>query len=1551
MAELDIAAYKILDEFHQIKSQDHESYYIYQKILIDLLLLPPGKISSVVIEQIVKAVLHGFEQDYGIHKSTIFLLENFFNKLEVSQFEYFYRLIIGTYYNHNSNQVRQGVVRLLGKIGKLQSKQSLKLLAIILYADRDYHDVVRFAQMATSEILKEHPEDTTIVLQDIIGFILKSEIESERADYIFRLLNEYNFIETLLEYSNTNIELFIDKMASHLNSGRASYSCEEILKRLNADTNLSAYHEKIKNHLATVIPSNIRLETEDEAKIRWSQAENEEKELLKNINIDFLSEEETYFHYNKINNENVRRKLLTHLNELFRQLTVDILIQRYLTCSPIFYQCISDELLRRLFRYPGMFTDHFKSLSEQLLQIIQVGSFIDRDSFNLLQKIIERLSLSEQLIVIEKLCSISYTVENRMKIIQLIQRLYDFRITGQIPISKFILNLLDIDKDDAVCANASTLIVDIYSDIIENPKLLTSEWLNNIKEFIVSFCANSQHPNVLCFLDNSVWFALSLLHLHEKLSKEQFQEVIDFLICCIDSLDCSFILWRMDKPLSQLFSIIDFSKQDAIKICLNTISEKLERNAIYSTCIKGQTSPITQLLTVDHSHNARLYLDKTFWLAQKYADQGQFINAQKLLSFKSTGYDYLSFSSFKLLLADSEISAGLLDEAISTLEYVDVKFVYQVPMMLAQIYYQKRCLGLAEEYSQRYYELYGKKSDPFTQRQIDYWISKSETFSVTLYTPKKHQLDYFYEELKKKTPDNIINDIEEILKSLAEVFGRDSLEKASSEYPFDKEYLKSLMPYENQVIRYIYQFVEFLVKRNIDRYYRSQYLLLQDKAKYECDLEAQIKEAKLCDILYRDIGQSTTPKELLTLLKASSCRVYTVFEFLKTYAFSSELVDAFALGISEDMASTYDVFVELFKLQHWEASYGLYNIYDTNEQLHTEEFFRLILNEQKPVIFLVPSDIGDETQQDGVTYNEAKWILTYLKSSPEKLKNIILVFDAYNYLPYYVLKKEYKSNSPLVNFNALDDLKDYICDSVTEPSEKEKFLKVQAAVKNSYPERKNIWGEIQYKLILTVGYSSAPGANIQNLEQKKIYLLRANSFLEECRKIDSAQPLFSFMAFSMDPSKSADEFFEYTKYFLIWLAKCVTIDQFAKLIFEKLIDAWKKELENAFDSLFTQCIANQKHKNFNAYIAYLLPNLEQLADYLDLRNLTSLNKLFLIFSGKSLSKEGQALPLISDCLEITLQEPRQFKNILAFAKENSIHLNNQVEKVIEDYFEKFKQNISCSKECIQLLVEINLTKFSNMELLNILNLCFKYGFSEQSTVGMIATKLQTNGALDKLLQFAQQSINILKSDSTLATSHVFVVLKVLNLSFPQCKDSTWRCEIVLGLFELMHSNKFGVFIPRRNNYMFSGLFKEILEIINKTLSLEEKKTVYDFLKPYEPSHNLAYSVFLSELGINKTVEIEQQEELSHQNQNNTINQTITENDSDNNNQLASPLDEIALEQQGDNTSKITWIWNKVKENPKASALVTIGLFASVTYCGYSKWDSSLLSNLTSKLRK
>ncbi len=411
------------------------------------------------------------------------------------------------------------------------------------------------------------------------------------------------------------------------------------------------------------------------------------------------------------------------------------------------------------------------------------------------------------------------------------------------------------------------------------------------------------------------------------------------------------------------------------------------------------------------------------------------------------------------------------------------------------------------------------------------------------------------------------------------------------------------------------------------------------------------------------------------------------------------------------------------------------------------------------------------------------------------------------------------------------------------------------------------------------------------------------------------------------------------------------IEQFSKLIFGTLIDEWKKELAVAFHCLLIQCIANQNHKNFKSYITHLLPKLEQLAAFFDLKNLESLNKLFLIFSGKSLFKDDQAFPLVSECLQITLQEPSQFKNILAFAKENSIHLNNQASNIIEGYFEKFKQNIPCSKECIQLLVEINLAKFSNIELLNILDLCFKNGFAEQPTVEMIASKLQANGELDKLLQFAQQGINALNADFTLTASHVFIVLKVLNLSFLQCKDSTWRCEIILGIFKLMIANKFGIFMPRRNRYTFPSIYKETLEIINKNLSLKEKKTVYDSFKPYELSHHLAYSVFLAELGINNTVEIEQQEELSYQNQNNTIIQTITENYSDNNHQLASPLDEMPLGQQDDNTSKITWIWNKVKENPKASALVTIGLFATATYCGYSRWDSSLLPNLISRLRK
>ncbi|MBY0543945.1 MAG: hypothetical protein K2Q14_00170 [Gammaproteobacteria bacterium] len=256
--------------------------------------------------------------------------------------------------------------------------------------------------------------------------------------------------------------------------------------------------------------------------------------------------------------------------------------------------------------------------------------------------------------------------------------------------------------------------------------------------------------------------------------------------------------------------------------------------------------------------------------------------------------------------------------------------------------------------------------------------------------------------------------------------------------------------------RFLNDFLSYVLDKFVWFEYHQHYAVNRERRAMHDDLDKLIDASKITDIF--EIESVQCLKQQLQ----QYCQLFNMDNFLQHYAGTAQLRGGYALGISKDLAQTYSVFHNILGLYHYEAAYGISNAQGE------DDLFNFVLHQQKPVVFFIPTAIG-AGKKDGFTYREINWIAQKLKTNPTELKNLILVFDSYNYLPLYSLITLVDSKWIINVDHSINAVLDFLLEYVIAPTDAaERMPILRSNIENHV--HINIYGYMLYVLNSAIEY-------------------------------------------------------------------------------------------------------------------------------------------------------------------------------------------------------------------------------------------------------------------------------------------------------------------------------------------------------------------------------------------------------------------------------------------------------------------------------------------------
>lgn len=470
----------------------------------------------------------------------------------------------------------------------------------------------------------------------------------------------------------------------------------------------------------------------------------------------------------------------------------------------------------------------------------------------------------------------------------------------------------------------------------------------------------------------------------------------------------------------------------------------------------------------------------------------QSLMAIKEFNLAEQQYPDTDYSQIHYYRALAYIEQNQLDDAVANLRDAIQSYPYflVVHEKLAEVYYRLHHIRRAREIINDIRE-FKPEYTGFRSEEVEDWLAtRADNYSL-VYFPRQTELDALYSFVADNT-DDIQDHIQEVLERAVTIFSEVNVNKVAAEYGFCAEELSEIL-YTSEKRRYVMQFIQALLLRTFWQEYHNGYRVISDERARQSDLQRLAKESQIVNI-FREVGVPNVDDvdSMLHTIKQHCLGAHGVFDFLRLYVANPWLRGGYALGATNDIGSTYSVFTRLFDLQRWETvygqhwlydtcnsrppdtSYGVYQILDSNH--HTDQFFQLITKENKPIIFFVPTNMGVKKNSNGVTYGELAWVAQAIKQGRnDLLKNIMIVFDAYNYLPLHMLR-EGNTNRSDVSALVIDDqlltaVTHFLATHVVAKTARNDFFRIiQENLQQDHA--KAIHGEILTELILIVHYNS-----------------------------------------------------------------------------------------------------------------------------------------------------------------------------------------------------------------------------------------------------------------------------------------------------------------------------------------------------------------------------------------------------------------------------------------------------------------------------------------------
>lgn len=471
---------------------------------------------------------------------------------------------------------------------------------------------------------------------------------------------------------------------------------------------------------------------------------------------------------------------------------------------------------------------------------------------------------------------------------------------------------------------------------------------------------------------------------------------------------------------------------------------------------------------------------------------------------------YFEFNSFIDLIKSKVLYAQeKFDEALKVLNTLEREWPFssEVHLLKLKILFVKRQKRLSEEHVKSMQTFFpGFKGLP--RQTVDKLSGYSQNHSVIVYQPMKLQIEELTNELMVALEKHDENLYKNFQSKLDRFFGKEFVSECAKEYGFNLQLLindfhdgDKKRKFFSERKRYITQFLEYVIKLKVNHYYTTQYSLFKANINYQTNILAQLEDSKITDIYNRVnvLGETINSTRLLEYFVRCGITILPIFNFIKQYSCRKDIVGSFSLGVSYDIAKSYDTMVELFGLQSWAFTYGEFYIRDIDDKIHTPKLLDCITNDRqrRNIVFFIPTNIYQQEGDSNITYNEISWIMRRVSEKYNKLDKIIFVLDAYNYLPFHLLEKETSDADVEVDVeNSMLKVRDFVELQILETaSERHAFKQVQEMVKKHKLSPTIYQHELLYHWIKIVSFSKLSPSTFDDLKLKALEIIK--KYLEE----------------------------------------------------------------------------------------------------------------------------------------------------------------------------------------------------------------------------------------------------------------------------------------------------------------------------------------------------------------------------------------------------------------------------------------------------------------------
>lgn len=1060
---------ELLDLLHQAKSMYEMNSAV--ACLTDVLTDESHCFSFERKSKIIKHFIPQLRMEYAAHKTVLICFQKIWHSISDGDLRDYIDLLF-YYAQNNSGEIRQAIVRLFLEVNLQRINiQNLNVVVNRISALFSNENDVNFCRFACEALRRIQSEVATPNLAKKIMLILIEHVEVDKLKVrVSCALDNLKLTEcvNVLATRSRQAKQFIDRLLVVLSDDDYTCSSKQFLRDILDDERFVNHHERIRLALAHYRRTTVRFveapDSKNQVSLYRSDRGNKGNLLFhcasdifhgiggdsqrhKNLFtlLDTISRDENLTNcwhalrecvaiFDKLS-EDQQRKMVDTLLGVFRKrpkLRHNILSNLSAMCEGDFF-----EEIFRLYVETYNHTDD-ECLSDLCKEILLGWSFIPRFFRDRQQLSIDHLKLFGQ-------------IKIRFGDIEVVEQLIDL----------CMLCCAD-NKAHSTCRVAAL-------------------------EAVLSIAANLDNVIVLLKIIDSI----QGLNTHDNLT-DDLMDVLDQYHK--QSYPCGYRLgW------SALWAIAEGSFQGQQLECQLEQGLSAFNNKDYYTanqCFFNATM-------IEH-HDVDAYL-LHFYRGRALLAMGQPIMAIKFFDIAQENYRDIYYSQLHYYRALAYIAIERFDDAIRDLNDA----VRHYPCFLAaheklvETYYRLHHIRQARQAIEDIHEFLPEYTGS-EYGDVVRWLSVHVGNYSLSYFPKQSALDALYLFIESYS-DTLAQHADDVIARVVEIFGQTHVDKVAGQYGFCKEELNKI-EYSSEVRRYVLQFIQALLLKTFWQEYHHGYKVLTSEQERQVDLRRLAEESQILNIFNEiSVAIVNDVESMLTVINQDCCGAYGIFDFLRQYGAEVRLGGGVALGATSDIGSTYSVLTRLLGLRRWESVYGQYWIYDScndridntsygeykiiNSGHHTDQFFQKIIQEDVPIIFFVPTNMGAKENIDGVTYGEIAWVAQAIKEKrTDLLKNIIFVFDAYNYLPLHILREanpgQLNPAELIVGENLLSVVSQYIADKVIDRENKEKFNTLVRA--NLNQDQTNIIRyEILTEVILLVRHNSL---HINNNDNAKTFL-------------------------------------------------------------------------------------------------------------------------------------------------------------------------------------------------------------------------------------------------------------------------------------------------------------------------------------------------------------------------------------------------------------------------------------------------------------------------------